>query len=212
MLVMLISRLSLRVLPLIVVLCAVVPAAGGRALHPDEAWEGFGLTICSLPCYAGLTPGRTPFQQTPSLLRQNVPLIQNHMFNTGLVVHFWAETPAYELAGFVRHISGVIDEVHLDSPLPLDHLIAELGMPNCVIPGASTSLRRSTLFWTRGHISIAAVMRGDSFDLNARVPAMWIYPANPPACERDDAVRWRGIVPLDEYARIAEMRLASAAG
>ncbi|MCC6801576.1 MAG: hypothetical protein IT319_01730 [Anaerolineae bacterium] len=204
---MLFSRLSLRLLPLIAVLCAVVPSAGGRSLPADEAWENFGFTICDLPCFAGITPGRTPFQQSPSLLRRNIPIIQNRMFNSGTVVHFWASTPDYELAGFTRQISGVVDEIHLTLPLPLDHLIATLGMPDCLIPVNNASSRRATIFWTRRQVSIGAVLQGDSrsFDLNARVPAVWMHPADPSECEQSSAVRWRGFTPLRDYLQAANV-------
>lgn len=203
MLLMLLSRLSLRVLPLIAALCAVVPAVGGRPLRPDEAWDGFGFTICDLPCFAGITPGRTPFQQTPTLLRKYIPLIQNHMFNSGLAVHFWASTPAYDLAGSTTHAYGVVDEIRLNSPVPLDHLIAELGMPDCILLGIGTTSHRSTIFWVRRQISIGAVLQGESLDLSARVPALWMYLADPTECARGDTIRWRGFAPLWNYARAA---------
>lgn len=201
MLLMLFSRLSLRLLPLIAALCAVMPTAGGRSLPANEVWDDFGFTRCDLPCFAGITPGQTPFQQSTSLLRQNIPLIQNRMFNTGTVVHFWASTPDDELAGFARQISGVVDEIYLTLPLPLDHLIATLGMPDCIIPVSNATSRRVTIFWTRRQISIGAVLQGDNrtFDLNTRVPALWMHPANPSECEQSSAVRWRGFTPLRNY-------------
>lgn len=198
---MLLSRLSLRVLPLIAALCAVIPAVGGRSLHADEAWDGFGFTICDLPCFAGITPGRTPFQQTPMLLRENIPSIQNHMFNSGLAVHFWASTPAYDLAGSTTHAYGVVDEIRLNTPIPLDHLVAELGMPDCILLGIGTTSRRSTIFWVRREVSIGAVLQGESLDLSARVPVLWLNVAYSTDCVRGNTIRWHGFAPLWSYAR-----------
>jgi hypothetical protein len=202
MLLMLFSRLILRVLPLAAVLCAVVPAMGGRPLYSDEVWEQFGFTICELPCFAGITPGRTPFQQTPSLLRKNIPLIRNRMFDTGAVVSFWASTEANDLSGFTRHIWGVVDEIRLNSLLPVDHLIAELGTPDCILPNTQSESSRMTIFWERGQVSIGAVLSPDQpiINLNGDTLALWLRISVPGDCSRSGTLPWRGFAPLWAYS------------
>src|SRR5436190_19729403 len=94
------SRLLLRLLPLIILLCAAIPALGGRSLPADDAWQNFGFSICDLPCYVGITAGRTPFSDTPDLLRRSIPLIGNRMFYGGTAVTFWASLPMTQLSGW----------------------------------------------------------------------------------------------------------------
>ena len=197
-------RLILRLLPLIVVLCVFVPALGGRSLPADDAWQQFGFSVCDLPCFSGITPGRTPFNEMPTLLRRSIPLIGNRLFNAGTAINFWASLPAAfsggELSGWARNNSGLVAEIRLTARLSFDHLLLELGTPDCVL----TSQQQSTIvIWIRKAISIGAVLNANeqNFGLNSRVSTLWTRSAEPDDCWASGARAWHGFARVADYAQ-----------
>jgi hypothetical protein len=206
MLLLVFSRLFLRMLPVIAALCAVVPTIAGRPLDGDESWEQFGFAYCALPCFAGITPGETPYHQASRLLRQHIPVMENRMFNTGTSINFWALTNRAELSGTALYELGMVGELRLNVPLPLDHLLTQLGAPDCILLTPPDNPRRApVIFWIRENISIGAVLRTDLnlLTLSGRAPALWLRSGDPNECEVRGAVPWRGFAPAWNYAQSA---------
>lgn len=214
MLLIVLSRLFLRMLPLVAALCAIVPAVAGRPLSASDAWEQFGFAYCALPCYAGITPGETPYHQAPGLLRQHIPVMENRMFNTGASVNFWAVTDREELSGIARYEQGKVGELRLNAAVPLDHLLAQLGAPDCILLTPPDNPRRApVLFWIRGDISIGAVLQAlpTLVNLSSYAPALWLRSGDPDECTIRGAVPWRGFAPTWNYAQSQITSLAQNA-
>ncbi|MEO8394238.1 MAG: hypothetical protein ABI700_14705 [Chloroflexota bacterium] len=193
------TRLLLRLLPLIVLLCAAIPALGGRSLATNDAWQNFGFSACDLPCYVGITPGRTPFSDTPDLLHRAIPLIGNRMFYAGTAVNFWASLPLTQLSGWARNDFGVVGEMRLTSPLPFDYLLTQLGTPDCAISGTN---RPTVVFWIRNAISIGAVLGVGERDFSPsnRISALWLRNPEPNDCEISGVQAWHGFALTSDYA------------
>ena len=193
-------RLILRLLPLIVLLCAAIPTLGGRSLAADVSWQQFGFSACALPCFVGITPGKTPFNEIPDLLHRSIPLIGNRMFYNITAVNFWASIPPAQLAGWARNDQGIVSEMRLTSMLPFDHLLAQLGTPDCVLSGAQ---RATVVFWIRGSISVGAVLEVDQRDFspNNRISALWLRDPQPDDCEATGALAWHGFAFVSDYAQ-----------
>ncbi len=198
------SRLLLSLIPLLVVLCAGIPALGGRSLSHNDTWQQFGFSVCELPCFGGITPGRTPFNEMPSLLRRSIPLIGNRLFNAGTAINFWASLPekaaASELSGWARNNSGLVAEIRLTARLPFDHLLLELGTPDCVL---ASSQQSTVVIWSRKSNSIGAVLSANesTFDLNSRVSTLWTRSVEPDDCWVSGARAWHGFARVADYAQ-----------
>ena len=205
MLLTLLLRLTLRLLPFCLLLCAALPILGGRSsasAAQDGAWERLGFTICDLPCFVGITPGKTSFRQSPVLLFRNLPAIDPRIFNSGTAINFWADSR--RLYGALRDAGDAVGEVRLTLSLPLGQLLPALGAPDCIIVSTLDSpQRRIVVFWVRNHISTGAVLDADNRIIadQTRVLALWMRSVNPDDCSRSDAVAWHGFAPLWAYRR-----------
>jgi hypothetical protein len=193
-------RLLIRLAVPCLILCAALPAFGGRPLAPDEAWEALGFGVCDLPCFAGVVPGRTGFQVAPETLRMQVPLIGRRMFYNNAVLNFWASSQNYELAGWAGYDRGTVGELRLTVPLPLDYLIDQLGTPDCVMPRIPPT-ERSGVYWVREGVSIVALLSlgQHNFNLHTRSTGLWLRAFRPDDCGESGAVAWRGFTPTAEY-------------
>jgi len=194
-------RLILRLLPLIVLLCAAIPMLGGRSLAADESWQHFGFGVCDLPCFVGIIPGKTPFNEIPDLLHRSIPLIGNRMFYNITAVNFWASLPlpSTQLAGWARNDQGIVSELRLTSSLPFDYLLAQLGTPDCVLSGDQ---RATVVFWIRKAISVGAVLQADQRDFSpySRISALWLRDLQPDDCENSGTLAWHGFAFVSDYA------------
>ncbi len=168
MLLKLFGRLGLLIFLLGVGLSVALPALGGRPPINDPAWEQFGFAYCGLPCFAGVTPGETVSDDAASLLYQHIPTIERGMFNTGSTLYFAATLTSQRLGGVMLYGHSTVSEFQLNVFLPLEQLINELGLPDCLLPEPG-SQNTTDVFWTRGAVSIAAVLpRSEHFDLKRK--------------------------------------------
>ena len=203
------SRLLLCLLPLIVLLCAVIPVIAARDLGENTAWRVFGFDYCSLPCFAGITSGKTPFDDASTLLVRNVEAVDPRMINSGTSINFWARDSTQQLGGLVRNDRAQVGELRLMVILPVEEVISELGAPDCILPNTTGSPDRMTIiFWERSGISTAAVLGTDAqnraLNLSANTLAIWLSAMEPNPCALRGAQAWKGFAPLWGYTREPE--------
>ncbi len=193
-------RLLLRLLPLLALLCAVIPAVGGYPAAQDEAWQRFGFTACDLPCFAGITPGRTPFDTVSTLLVRHVPAVDPRMIAGGMSINFYARAQGQQFGGVARYDQGRVGELRLNISVPVAPLIDQLGAPACVLSSADAEAR-IVIFWKQGAITAAAVLGSAqaALDLRGNVLALWLSAGGPDPCALRGAVPWRGFAPLWAY-------------
>lgn len=206
MLLKLLSRLLLWILPLIVVLCAVIPVVAAR--HPPEnvAWHSFGFDHCQLPCFAGITSGVTPFDSAAPLLVRNVEAVNPRMINSGTSINFWGRHHDLQLSGLVRNDRASVGELRLIVIVPLEDVVTQLGAPDCILPNTDGDPNRMTIiFWEQGGISTAAVLGYDAnrhaVNLSANTLAIWLSAMEPNPCSLRGAQPWKGFAPMWGYAR-----------
>ena len=195
-------RLFVRVLPLCVLLCAAVALFGSRQPAEDDSWQRFGFTYCDLPCFAGITPGKTPFDSVSRLLIRHVQTVDPRMIASGASINFWARTKSQQFGGLVRYDQGLVGEMRFNVTLPLAQVITELGTPDCILPDSGGESDQATvIFWEREQVSIAAVLSPDprAVNLNADTLALWLNAVQANDCSRSGAVPWRGFAPLWDY-------------
>jgi hypothetical protein len=187
-----------------VLICGALTAFAGRQPDPDESWQHFGFATCALPCFAGITPGQTPFQSVQQLLIRHVQSVDPRMIASGASINFWARSKSQQFGGLVRYNEGRVGEMRFNVVLPLAEIITELGTPDCLLPNTSTDPDRVTvIFWEREQVSIAAVLAPDprAINLNANTLALWLNPVQANDCSRSGAVSWRGFAPMWDYLR-----------
>jgi hypothetical protein len=194
------ARLVLRLLLLSALLCAALPALGGRPLPPDEAWDSLGFTVCALPCYAGVVPGKIAYRAAPDELLRQLPLIGRRMFFNNAILNFWASSDHYDLAGWAGSDRGTVGELRLTLPLRIDRLLDQLGTPDCVMTRIRPT-ERTGIYWVREDISIVALLslNEHNFNVNSRVTGLWLRAFRADDCGDVAAVRWHGFTSTAEY-------------
>lgn len=197
----LVLRLLARLLLLTALLCAVVPALGGRSASTGDAWERFGFTACGLPCFAGITPRYTPFDTVSTLLSRHVPVIDPRMISGGASINFYASWHGQQMNGVARYDQGQVGELRLNVALPLAPVLEQLGAPDCLLSNHNPANLLVVLFWQREGISVAAVLdqTAPTQDVNGRLLALWLSAVEPNDCARQGAVPWHGFAPLWSY-------------
>ena len=196
-------RLFARLFMGSLVISVALTAFGGRLPAPDESWQQFGFTTCELPCFAGITPGQTPFDNVPGLLIRHVQSVDPRMIAGGASINFWAQSNNQQLGGLVRYADGLVGEMRFNVVLPLAEIINELGTPNCLLPNTSSNVKSvMVIFWEREQVSIAAVLNPDAHGINPNADtfALWLNAVQANDCSRVGAVPWHGFAPLWDYA------------
>ncbi len=202
------GRLVFRLFTVCLALCAVLPFLAARAARIPADWEALGFSACQLPCFAGITPAETPFRDVSTLLMRHIPALDPRLMHSGSAIHFQAalwrtQDSPKQLNGLVRYDRGTtVSEVRVSTSVPLELVFAQLGAPDCILPGGAFSTQQSmVIFWERGAISVAAVLgRGENrVRLNGDAYALWLRAVNPPDCAMRGSLRWRGFAPVWAY-------------
>ena len=203
MLLSLFSRLIVRILSLCVLLCVLAPMLVGHPPAEDTAWTKFGFGECQLPCFAGITPEQTAFDDVPTLLAHHVYGLDPRMIAGGASINFWAQIENQQLSGVIRNDQGWAGEMHFNVVLPLSQIIDQLGVPDCVLPSVNDAGTQVTIFWQRGGISIGAVLSPGltMIDPGTDTLALWLQSVQPSDCVRYSAPSWRGFAPIWNYLK-----------
>lgn len=197
----LLTRFLPRVFAFWLLCCTALLALGARQPANDDAWVSFGFLTCPLPCYAGITPGETAFNDTAALLTRHVPALDPRTIASGTSLNFFARVPSQQLGGLVRYQrGGQVGEVRLNAVLPIERLFAQMGAPDCILTAAGAE-NSTIIFWERGAISVAAVLGTDqdALRMGASSFALWLRVAAPPDCALRGARAWHGFAPLWVY-------------
>ncbi len=196
-------RLFVRLFATCIVISALVTAFGGHPPADDQSWQHFGFAACALPCFAGITPGQTPFDSVTRLLMHHVQSIDPRMINGGASINFWAQSKSQLLHGLIRYDGGMVGEMQFNVALPLTEIVTELGTPDCLLPSSSRTSPVTVVFWQRQQVSIAAVLDPDrrAINLNANTLALWLNATQANDCSRSGALPWRGFAPIWDYLR-----------
>ncbi|MBI1257218.1 MAG: hypothetical protein GC204_07080 [Chloroflexi bacterium] len=198
-------RLGARLLIVCLAISVALTLVGGRSPTADESWQHFGFDFCALPCFAGITPGQTPFDNVSGLLIRHVQSVDPRMIAGGASINFWAQSKSQQLGGLVRYADGLVGEMRFNVVLPLAELISELETPDCLLANTSSEAKPViVIFWERERVSIAAVVNADAqgINLDADTVALWLNAVQANDCSRSGAVRWHGFAPLWDYVRV----------
>lgn len=199
-------RLLLILATALACLCGIVMAAPPHQARPTFTdYEAFGFGQCSLPCYAGLKPGSTPFDQASSLILANVPKIDMRMYISGSALNFWSYGVDTRLSGLISYRNGMVGNIQLSGHLPFRWLIDQLGTPTCVMTTPSSDPSAlNYLLWYRGGAVIGAATTADSSiaKIEGGIIQLWVSNADETNCTDSSAIRWLGFAPTWRYRQL----------
>jgi hypothetical protein len=184
-------------------LLAALALAQGRTLPDADAayWRAFGLAGCALPCFAGITPGETPFSDVVGLISESVPALSQQLLVSNSQVVFFAEDSALQtsLSGVVRYHQGSVGEIRLSLYLPLSSIVLRYGTPNCTLLYSAATPSEMYLYWQAGDLLYwASVGITDRVRLSSPVYTLASTELEAPdVCHtRPETRAWRGFVPV----------------
>lgn len=206
--------LMLICVPLFAALSGVMTVIGSRYSSEATQWAALGFTHCALPCWAGMTPGETPFDTT-QIAYQVVQTFRDPSTNlvlSGSQINFWtrAADPQQPLTGLIfytdrEYAGGVIGDIRLSFSLPIWQLIANLGEPDCVWTEATMgpqSRRVLAVYWEDGDgVSIGTLLAVDargSWHPATHIDSFWISVTSS-ACDQPEATPWMGFASFFRY-------------
>jgi hypothetical protein len=199
-------RLLLPLLIITVFLCGAVPAVGKRGPVDNPAWRAFGFDACTLPCWAGITPGQTNFEKAFELLRQHVPTLNTQVLVSHSQIPFAASLSNQYASGFINYSRGQVGNIRLSIQFPLIQLIERLGAPTCFFygEGPSDTFGSVTVYWEIDGVLIAALVPPGSEDVEPStvIQAIALNP-DEPMCLEDETLPWLGFAPRWRYEQVA---------
>lgn len=200
------SRLLLSAAMALTGLCALALglalALGRLQPDPDAAyWRAFGFSRCAMPCFAGITPGQTPFSDVIGRISESVPALSQQLLVSNSQVVFFAEDAALQasLSGVLRYHQGQVGDIRLSVVLPLSRVLLRLGRPDCTLlypAGAPSDLY---LYWQSGALlHWAAVSVSERVRLSSPVFSLASTALEAPdVCQsRPQTGAWRGFTLL----------------
>ncbi len=197
----------LKVAGLVVALWALVVLAtttlGARRADPIQ-WQS-GFEVCDLPCWSGITPGQTRFADVAPLLQRTLSP-DSRLLVSGSQVDFWTEANGAPFYGYLYYAKGSVDNVQMHVEFPVGQIIRRLGAPDCVyLETLVTGEHLLAIYWEMKIGMVGALVRLDHerWGPNSAIGTLFL---NSPqaACNRDDAVRWRGFAPFAYYKALLD--------
>lgn len=200
--------LSVRLLFLapVLVLCCLLAMAAGRQMEVSasaKSAEQRLLQICTLPCWAGLTPGETDFKAVTRILNSQIARLNPKPGLTSSVISFGIDTDQQHIGGLIHYNRGRVGVISLTMKLPLSLLMDELGTPDCVDQPALRT-RSLIVYWARDLYFIRTLLVASEYGrLSAGIQAqdLQIGPDDNPCAGR---IPWQGFAPIWRYRRLAE--------
>jgi hypothetical protein len=133
-------RLMLALSAAFVLLILAMHLVGSLQPLPQAMTE-LHLDECALPCWIGITPGKTTFDDALDRLSESHPM---NVFVRGSLIYadYQANAPIGQIS--LQAWNGVINLIHLtpgrDANLALGDIVQRFGTPGCEIPSSHTTL------------------------------------------------------------------------
>ena len=154
-----------------------------------------GIGGCDQPCWAGVEPGHTAFDQVKILLAQYDPNL------TPLLVQLSAE-PSYEiqtatLSAIIGSNQGIVGYISVKSAFPIWRLLILLDQPDCVRPQGNLLIE---VIWEFDDVTISA-SAPQRPELIASAITLWQPDKSP--CSGESIKRdWSGYGTLQRLIRL----------
>ena len=161
-----------------------------------------GFDACQLPCWAGLVPGETAFNDAATQLRAYLPSSHTWVGQNGSIVSFSTAIEDTFLSGVAYYSRGKVGRVSTNALLSVGYLLDTLGEPDCVVLFRQIDLpSQLVLYWQReqwfvrtmlvasksGHLNASGLAQGFAIGLDNQI------------CN-EQSQSWLGFAPVWRYA------------
>lgn len=169
----------------------------------DVIGSRFGLTACALPCWAGIVPGETPFEQAPQTIADHLPITQNRFMVSSSHINYWLTITDEPFSGLIDFERGVVSDIRINAPVPMWYMIALLGTPDCLWIGDPSISQQDTIavYWQRDSLSTGAFLNfeeGTRWQPDTLMDTVWVG-TEIGFCEDVGLQAWRGFAPFWRY-------------
>lgn len=160
-----------------------------------------GLALCdTVPCWAGLEPGRTLAEDVPAVIDAHLPdeaLFQPYQRLTSFVV----TVPARNVLGAVSSRAGTVSTIRLNVVQPLEPLLLLLDVPRCIEwLDRSADLHVMNIYWEMDGVFIMSnlALSKSNPDLLTTTLNLWLpAPEAERPCDKPGQMnRWPGFAAL----------------
>lgn len=194
------ARIAVFLAPSLLVFNVIASFAGQHFVSPSPRWDELGFAACNLPCWAGITPGQTPFAEANELIAEYLADVNIHFYLTRAAMTFQAGTGDSAFGGVFYYDGSRVTEIHLDMALPVRDLLDKLGTPDCVWAARGSQQIPLTIYWERNHLSIGAFLNFDgrmAWTPNMRTRSLLMGTTLP--CNTPGMLPWMGFAPAWRY-------------
>lgn len=164
--------------------------------------NALGFNICDLPCWAGVVPGQTPFEQAAAQVSAHLGPHQVLFRTTGDRLAFEVRN-GLEMSGALYADRSLVGSIWLELSVPVWALIEMLGAPRCALvsplSGSQSSL---ALFWDVGRgaqVVGLAVLTAEAQAWHPGTPVRTLLLLSSGGCHERGALTWTGFAPLWRY-------------
>jgi hypothetical protein len=189
-------RFALLLVPVLFLISTAAPFTGQR-LAPT-ALDSLGFAACKLPCWAGITPGLTPFAQADELLVEHLP-------NVDITLHLLSSALTFqvdnELSGILFYDGGHVSEIHLEVVMPINYFLETLGTPDCVTASKGPTEVSLSVIWETSDGFIGAFLLFDGrMGWNPALVTRSVLMGTVNVCDTPGILSWKGFAPAWHYA------------
>lgn len=163
-----------------------------------------GLQLCTVPCWAGLEPGRTPVDQVADV-------VQTYMADAPVSIQPYQRFANYVIDVSARHITGSISAregtvslIRLDVIQPLWQMLLLLDQPRCIEwLDNRRELGAINIFWEQNDVYIMSSLELSHADSDMPTHALTVWspaPGSAMPCDKPgQSLAWPGYAVLARY-------------
>jgi hypothetical protein len=201
---------------IVVMLCAMAVSWSRQVEDQTMAayWRDLGFDVCDLPCYAGIVPGETDFDDVTGLLAANLPALSNQLLVSNSQVGFTVEGDISAddrrvfLSGGIYYFQGNTRDIRGSVDFPLRWALLRFGAPDCATANPMINPQNDMqilyLYWqgNEGFYWVGVAVFGEHLTFEAQVFDIGasVNRDNLPVCKNPSPMTaWQGAAALWRY-------------
>lgn len=198
-------RLVLPILVTFALICFAVPALFKQPYTDHPAWSAFGFESCDLPCWAGIMPGETSFEDAFDLLVAHVPTLNTRVLVGNVQINFSASSPEQVVNGSISEQQRRVRHVQIHLEVPFIQLVSRLGTPDCFsyVPDPLGTGGGIVTHWVTGQALVSALVlfQNDHMRLTTPIRSLGVSADNT-ICDQADRIDWIGFAMRWRYEQL----------
>jgi hypothetical protein len=189
--------LFIRLFPTTLLACSVTLGLLLSVAHRTPLSDfGTGLARCAGPCWAGIVPGRTRFEDTADLMAAHFPAIDLRLIDNRIDFRVLS----VGLAGRLYGRDGVVDRIQVNKSQPLWAALLTLGAPQCIqYIDLQLASGLVNIFWTIDDVHVMAnvILADTGTAVITQGFQFWMPLPESPCITSDNTLPWPGFLALN---------------